>query len=108
MDTNDEFSEIGACRPVDLKPIYTSDPVNSATNLSCSCSNDFCYLCSYIDSPRGPDSIDLNEHIKLLIAEGKEIQARLALPPAHPCPGLACSLFPLSGAGDCACGQGYL
>lgn len=72
---NDEFSEIGVCANVELKPIYTTDPVNSSTNLSCSCSNDFCYLCSYIDSPRGPDSIDLNEHIKILIAEGKEIQA---------------------------------
>jgi len=73
MDEN--FSEIGTCANAELKPIYSSDPLNSNTNLSCSCSAEFCYLCQYIDAPRGPDSLDLNEHIKLLIAEGKEIQA---------------------------------
>lgn len=71
----DDFSEIGVCANASLRPIYTSDPEKCSMNLSCSCSTDFCYLCSYIDSPRGPQSLDLNEHIKLLIAEGKEIHS---------------------------------
>jgi len=72
---DDDFSEIGNCANLDLKPIYTSDPQKTGLNLSCSCSAEFCYLCTYIDSPRGPDSLDLNAHIKTLIAEGKEIHS---------------------------------
>lgn len=73
MDEN--FSEVGVCASANLRPIYTTDPEKCTMNLSCSCSTDFCYLCSYIDSPRGPQSLDLNEHIKILISEGKEIHA---------------------------------
>lgn len=75
MDDGDDFSVLGATAvDEDLEPIYSTDPARHATNLSCSASNDFCYLCSYMDSAT-KDNLDLSGHIDMLLDEGKELPA---------------------------------
>ena len=71
MDDGDDFSVLGATAvDEDLEPIYSTDPARHATNLSCSASSDFCYLCSYMDSAT-KDNLDLSGHIDMLLDEEK-------------------------------------
>lgn len=77
MDDGDDFSilgdNLGNTTEEILDPIYCTDPGKESANLSCSSSNDFCYLCSYMDSTLSMNDLDLNSHIQMLLDEGKEL-----------------------------------
>lgn len=77
MDDGDDFSILGE-QPVQdeiLDPIYCTEPGKESSNLSCSASGDFCYLCSYMDSTLSSSDLDLKAHIDMLLEEGKELPA---------------------------------
>ena len=77
MDDGDDgdFSVLGAsATDEDLEPIYSTEPGKVFSNLSCSSSMDFCYLCQYMDAPT-ENNLDLNSHINMLLEEGKELPA---------------------------------